>query len=397
MEKGFNRRQFLLIIVLLCIGHFSVDFMLSIWPVYKTMADLNLASAGLISGMCALLGESSQMLFGPLGDQGYYRRLAALGVALTTTSVLFIYASSYFFLFILFLMTYLGSGAFHPAAVGLVSSISGNSRRIIITVFLLSGALGMAFGQIIYTKALYILEGQMVFLTLPFIFFASLFFLPASEAEVDVVALKRKPQRTRVVDLIKFFRNRNLSLLYTTQVCAQTLLWVIIFLLPDVLSSRGYDFWLSYGGGHMAFILGFGFIMLPGIILAQRFSARRVILTAFLVGGTVCCFFLAIPFLSNSLVLCSLFILGASIGIVSPVALATGSIMVPHSPGAISAFLMGMAWCVAEAIGPTGGGLLTTLFETNAPAKALAVMSIFFVLGFGSMFFFEEAIPQEDT
>jgi FSR family fosmidomycin resistance protein-like MFS transporter len=71
-----------------------------------------------------------------------------------------------------------------------------------------------------------------------------------------------------------------------------------------------------------------------------------------------------------------LFLLGAALGLLNPVCVALGNKLDPHNPGMVSAFLMGTVWCVSEVIGPAGGGLLTKLFTEDAPANALALLSI---------------------
>jgi FSR family fosmidomycin resistance protein-like MFS transporter len=55
--------------------------------------------------------------------------------------------------------------------------------------------------------------------------------------------------------------------------------------------------------------------------------------------------------------------------------------MAPEHKASIGAFLMGMVWCVSEAIGQCGGGVLTTFFSDDAPAKALEVIGALFLVG----------------
>jgi FSR family fosmidomycin resistance protein-like MFS transporter len=71
-------------------------------------------------------------------------------------------------------------------------------------------------------------------------------------------------------------------------------------------------------------------------------------------------------------------IVGASLGLVQPVAVALGNKLGKKNPGLVSAFTMGMVWCVAEMVGPGGVGLLTKLFSEDAPAKALMAMGLLY-------------------
>ena len=52
---------------------------------------------------------------------------------------------------------------------------------------------------------------------------------------------------------------------------------------------------------------------------------------------------------------------------------------------------MGLVWCVAEGLGQGGGGLLTKLFEEDAPAKALSIVGITFFFGLATAF----KLPKE--
>ena len=99
-------------LLLLWIGHFLVDFMIGVFSVYKTMVGLDLAMAGMIAFLGALIGEGSQALFGSLSDRGRRGPLVALGLVLTCGSVMMAYTQNYLFIFPLILLTYLGSASF---------------------------------------------------------------------------------------------------------------------------------------------------------------------------------------------------------------------------------------------------------------------------------------------
>lgn len=135
---------------------------------------------------------------------------------------------------------------------------------------------------------------------------------------------------------------------------------------------------IAYGGGHLAFILGGALMMVPSGYLADKYSSRKVILYATFLGLLLFYAFLFIPDLSSGMLLTLLCVLGAALGIVQPVALALGNQLCRNNPGMVSAFLMGLVWCISETVGPAGGGLLTKLFVEDAPAKALGLLGILF-------------------
>ena len=370
-------------VITLFFGHFFVDFMLGIWPLYKTMSQLDLAYAGMISAASAFIGEGSQLLFGPLSDRGYRRHLIALGIFLAGFSTLLAYTGNYFAYLVLMMSTTLGSGMFHPSAASLLGQISNKSKALLLGFFVSGGCLGMAFSQMIYMNTFYALNGHMALLTIPSIFLMVFVFMKAFHSpERSATAEPHHSKWQDVLNCFRLFKNRNLATLYVSQVANQTIFWAFVFLLPDVLLSREYDSWIVFGGGHMCLILGASIAMIPGGYLADKYSTRSVLLCSYAIGGVLLYTILFNPFLSNEMLLSILFILGGVTGVVNPVSLALGNRLSSKNPGMVSAFLMGMVWCVAECLGPGGGGLLTTLFVEDAPAKALSILGVTYLIGF---------------
>lgn len=389
-----SRISIVLTVFILWFGHFLVDVMLGIWPVYKTVAQLDLAKVGLIGGLCAFIGEGMQIIFGPLSDRGYRKLLMLCGLSAATANSLFVYTDGYLSLFVLYLVTSIASGAFHPTAASMMGDISTKHRGLFISIFTCGGAMGMATSQILFMHVNEAFSGQVAWMALPALclaFFA-IFFLAGqkrrSTEDVDGRVNHFNPKA-----LLQFFKNRHLCLLYFIQVCNATLLWGTMFLLPDLLMSREYETWLAFGGGHMMFILGGVVMMLPAGYLADRFSSRVVIMVASIVSMVLFYTLLISPMLSDEMTLVLLFGIGASIVVVNPVSLSLGVRLVPQQKGMVSAFLMGMVWCVSEGIGQGGGGLLTKLFDQDAPAKALAVLGILFLVEI----YLSVLLPQEEN
>ncbi len=374
---------FSLTLGILCLGHFFVDIMLSIWPVYKTMAELDLALAGTIAGASAFIGEGLQIFFGSLGDKGYRKALILAGVGLTCSIVFVTYTANYYLLFFLYLTTCIGSGAFHPSGAALMGSLTAHRKGLLISVFVASGAFGMGVGQLLFTQTYDYFNGHALLLALLPLALVGWVLLKPSTFEAPQVYSKT---HTSVKECFKLFLDRNLLCLYITQLCNATLFWGTIFLLPDILSVREYDGWMAFGGGHLAFVLGSAIMMIPGGHLGDKFSALKVILVSPVIGFVLLNFLLLNPMLSSMAMLTTLFFLGASIGLTNPLVVALGNQLMPQKPGVVSAFLMGMVWCVAECLGPGGGGILTKFFTDDAPAMALGVLGIFFGIGFMASF-----------
>lgn len=370
--------------IVICLGHFLVDLMLGIWPVYKTIAHLDLALAGVIGGVCAFAGEGMQILFGSLSDRGFRKLMILIGLIATTASAYFAYTFDYLYLTLLYMMTCAGSGAFHPAAVSFVSDLPSERKGLLIALFAASGAFGMSISQLAFTQSHYWFAGHVVWLALPAILLV--LFLAFSRIGSQPAPKDNSPKHLDFKIFALFFRQKPLRMLYISQICNATMLWGTMFLLPDLLSSRGYEPWISFGGGHLMFIIGSACMMIPAGYLADRYSSRTVIMAAAITSLFVFYALLFSPLLNNTMTLILLFLTGACIGVVNPVSIALGTRFAPFHKASVSAFLMGLVWCVSEGMGQLGGGLLATCFDNDAPAKALAILGSMFLLGFFAAF-----------
>lgn len=122
-------------------------------------------------------------------------------------------------------------------------------------------------------------------------------------------------------------------------------------------------------------------MMIPSGYLSDRYSPKSVLLFATFGAFIIFYIFLLFPVLDNLSFICLIFALGAFLGTINPVIIAFGNLLVPQSPGMVSAFLMGMAWCISEGLGQSGGGLITRFFDHHAPVYTLGILGLFYVAG----------------
>lgn len=362
------------------IAHFLVDFMIGIWAIYKTIAHLDLFLAGLISGFAAFVGEGMQIFFGPLSDKGWRKQLICIGLVVTAASALMSYTTNYWVLLFLFSVTCLGSGAFHPAAVSLAGALTPNHKSLMITIFASGGALGLASSQMIFSHFHAALNGNTLVLIVPTAILALALTVYGLKG-MQQFSVVRTSETVNLRALFAQFKIRNLRLLYIAQVCNQTLFWGTIFLLPDALICKGYDNWLCHGGGHLFLILGGAFMMVPSGYLADKYSARTVLLVSTLGAMSMFYLFLFSPVMNNYIFITIVFLMGAFLGTINPVLIAFGNRIAPENPGMVSTLLMGMAWCVAEGLGQGGGGFITKFFLVHGPIYALGILGFFYIVG----------------
>lgn len=163
----FPGLRFTVLLILVGSAHFLVDLMLGIWPIYKSVAQLDMAVAGLIVAAGAFIGEGSQLFFGGFSDKGYRKILIIAGLVLAMASSFLTYASSYAILFGLYLVMCIGSGSFHPCAASLMSSIAPARRSLCMSIFAAGGSLGLASSQLTFNYAFTYFEQHMYLLAIP--------------------------------------------------------------------------------------------------------------------------------------------------------------------------------------------------------------------------------------
>ena len=132
-------------------------------------------------------------------------------------------------------------------------------------------------------------------------------------------------------------------------------------------------------------------MLVPAGLLADAYSPKTVIIVSMVTS--LCCVYawLGLGITNPWIMLALLASLGGAFNTVAPLGLSMGHRLLPGQPGLISAFTMGMVWCVAESLAPASG-ILTKLFPPdNAPIQTLMVMSLLNVIGL----WFALRLPQE--
>jgi len=350
-------------------GHFAVDSCTGIWPIYKTLAHLDLTTAGMIATGSAMVGNGLQVVFGALADRGHRKQLLVAGVCLAGAVMLTPRADSYAMMFALVMTTYVGAAAFHPAGAGSAGSLSQQRTGVVMGLFLAGGYAGFALSQITFAS-LYSVAPSLT---------AALLLLPLAAA----VALRRhvpdvspaahgSPARHAAASGRAFWRA--LVPLFGVQVFATALNLAVIFLLPDLLLSRHATPWMVRGGGHLAFVLGGCLTLLPAGHAADRFGARRVLAMANVATGALLLALLArssASFTDLGLIAA----LGAANGANNVVTIAEGNRRLPGRGSVASALLMGAPWCLA-AVSPVVAGALADPSRGGTPARALTWVSL---------------------
>ena len=244
------------------------------------------------------------------------------------------------------------------------------------TVFSSGGMAGAAISQAVFTKSYHFFNGHTILLLAPIccvaIWIVCHSFPPRKPCDKKV-NLKRilkwiRPQRAEIL------------FLFFSQVFMQAIMLGFVFLLPDVLSLRGYESWFCLGGAHFAFIMGAAIMSVPAGYMADLHNHRSVLLGAVLISVIGFYFFLIAGTLSIPLTALLLFGMGGCMGIINPLIVAAGNGLVPvHASSFISALLMGGATSIGS-LGLVFSGLIAGYFTDEPPIKALQILGISYTL-----------------
>lgn len=379
-------------LLLLWSSHLLLDFFTGIWPIYKTIAGIDLAKAGLIAGLAGFFGELLQLFFGYFSDRGFRKTVTLLGLALSSSILWITFTDDILISFFILLMLMIGSGSYHPAAVGFAGLLSPERKGRNILLFASGGALGLAISQLTFTKALEFFDGNATILFLPVILLLVVMAIYPIEEQ----------QNNQRLSFKEFFQpllrsRRPLFLLYLTQVCNFTMLTAFMFLLPDLMHSKGCHNWLAMGGGHLCFVIGGALMMVPAGYLSDKFGPKPVVLTIFFFALLMFYSFLSQVEFSLWKTISFLLCIGGFMGTVTPVLVSWGNKLVPESPSTVSALMMGFAWCLAN-LGSTWAGLIAKNIKTTEPiAMTLSLLGTLLVVGFFLILFMPQKAPATAT
>ncbi len=364
-----------LTILFVFLAHFIVDTSVGIWPLFKTMAGIDLQVAGFIAGFCGFVGEGTQVIFGYFCDRGRRKQILILGVMLSSAIFFLSLANGIFLPFLILLSAMLGSGAFHPAAIGFIGSLSDKNKGKLILGFAFAGALGQGSSQLFYVSLFKDHPERTIWV---FMLIAILLFI------VYRYRFTHTPPSREKLNLQQFFapfrtKRRPLLLLYFSQIASQGLVLAFLFLLPDLLKEKSCDIWLCHGGGQFVFLLGASLALLPTGVIIDRFGLKPVMLIVCSLSIVIFYAVLFLPVSSSWVTALFLAAFGASIWMINPTIVTWGNKLVPESPSFVSGLLMGMAWCISHLVTIVSGAL-TKCFDNACCHGSMQLLGMIILL-----------------
>ena len=368
------------------VAHVMADFMgMSVWPVYKTLAGLDVAKAGWIATIVAMSGTALQPLFGSIADRFGPRRVILLGTLLTSLALLLgpladyqtalnrclptVFGLSGFYLvvFIILAAGRLGQDMFHPAGAGIAGSFSVRRGSTFLAIFIAVGSIGFGLSQIAF-RTVYNNLGH----------HTEILFLPAAILWVFVWKSCRPLEtlHTERISLIASFRAlrpmaRQLTALFLILTISSGVLSGLFFLMPEFAHEKGYPAWLGQGGAFGLLIFGATVFMVPMGHLADRIGRRRTLIAMTILSAISYHAIVRLTLPVPAFVLLCL-AGGAFLGTVNPLGVAFGQRIAPRgNVSIVSAILMGWAWCLGSTIPSIAGELYEHLGHNATRALVL--------------------------
>jgi FSR family fosmidomycin resistance protein-like MFS transporter len=358
---------------------------MGIWPIYKTLAGIDIAKAGLIMGCAVFVGDILQVGFGFLSDKGYQKRLLLFGLLASSAALFLTFASSLWGVLALMLLAMIGSSSFHPSALGLTSHYA-NAKTNPILLFSAFGTIGLGLSQIVFIRSTQLFGGHAYPLFIPLLLLLIIWLFlkfPTTSNQNKGLTLKEF--------VAPFFNHkRSLTLLYFTQVFCYGVLLATIFMLPDILRFKNSPEWLTWGGGHLCLNLGSMTAMLLFSSLSEKVGYRATLFGTISLSFVILNTFLFSPLPTGALTVPLLFLLGGCLYLSVPVIISWGNRLVPESPSTVSGLLMGLAWALSSLV-PAFSGILASIFHTRPHITSLCLLSFFFIPSFLCIFF----MPKE--
>lgn len=330
--------------LLLCFGHFAVDFYSSavatLQPLLAEKYALTLAQVGGLSGVFMFGSAVMQLFFGLLSDRIHSRLFVVLGLA---TAGVFLsslgLANGYLMLLAIALIGGMGVASFHPQSTSQAAAHSKTRRGLTVAIFITAGMVGLSLGPTYFsTMAEQIGLERLPLASIPALIIAGflLWMLPApSNGGSSRPSFDWEPFRRQWKPLL---------LHYAIVVLRSVVhLGIAQFLTLYLYRDRGFtlrqaSLWLT------VFFVSSAVASLTGGSLADRIGGRRVVL----ISMVACIPFLAV-FLGTTgwLSLLSLFVGTLILLLTNPVVIVMAQDLVPEQAGTASALVMGFGWGMA--------------------------------------------------
>ena len=344
-------------VLLLTVGHFTVDFYAGfipvLVPVLQRAVGFTLTEAAILVSAFSLSASFSQTLFGVLFDRWRSVRLVAFApmLAAVTLSCIGI-MPSYISLIFLVIAGGLSVAAFHPYGASLAALASGSRHSVGMSLFVTGGTMGVAVGALV--AAALVDRGGLSATVYAVVFGCLVAFLIRRNINGRPVPQEKKYQAVGTLPT-------GYGFLFGLGILAMIRAFVILgfqTFVPLYLTALGTPL-PTVGLTLFVFGIAGGFGGLTSGTWAERFGEKGVLFASFLIPIPL---FLGYLLLGTSVAGIACFgLAGYSIVTGVPILIAISQRSFPRRVGTISSFVMGVSWGMAG-IGITPAGMFAERF-----------------------------------
>ncbi|ETW98752.1 MAG: hypothetical protein ETSY1_17535 [Candidatus Entotheonella factor] len=325
-------------------GHFLNDcyaaFLAPILPLIISHLSLSMTMASGLAAIPSITSSICQPLYGIASDRVQGRFFMLLGPALTIICMSCIgLAPNVVFLGLLLLVAGVGTAAFHPQAVAVAGSASGDRKGLGISLFGFGGNLGFALGPLVIIAAVsgFGLQGS------------ALIVIPGLVGLWVMIRYLHVPHKTvaraQIVSLKTAFEGvyGTMGLLFSIAVLREFTKLAVVTFLPIYLVSKGSS--IVMGGVTLTlFSLAGAAGGMIGGSLSDAWNRKGVIT----LSGIICVPLLLGVFRTDGWVSMVLLALSAAaLSAAHSVIIASAQELVPSRAGTASSLVMGLGWGLA--------------------------------------------------
>ena len=361
---------------LIALGHLVIElssqFMPVLYPVLMDALSLSYTQVGIISLVHGLGTTLIQPLFGYLSDRWDRRWMVVLSVIwLGVLMGLVGLTRSYWLLIAVDGLAVLGSAAFHPSAINVVSSCGKRQRGTATSVFSVGGALGSALSPLLITWGVARMGlNSTLLVILPALLAAGVIYglLGRQQPAAERAAEQRSAPLARHTVL-------SLALIVLAVMFLSWFQWSVRTYLPAWLQERGMT--LAAAGRTMfLFTLSISVGSLLGGALSDRVGRWPLLAACLVLIGPTLWLFLS---LSGALQWALVVLMGILIGATFPISIVMAQDAWPAGVGTASGLVMGLGW-VPGGLGSSLTGYLADRYDLTVALRTLLLPALLSVV-----------------
>lgn len=375
-------------VIVILFSHYFVDVYSSIVPpligVVQTSYGMNAELAALLLGIGSIFSGLSQPVFAWLSDKTGSRIFGPLGIVMGAAGIAIIgYLPNTETLFLVFALTMIGVGMFHPIATARIGRLAGSQRGFAISLFFVFGMAGFFTGSLLGPR---LTTGSGSLKSLAYLLTPGLVLAFLLQLNINRPLKGIAPPKETVSLLKADYDWPSIWMLYVSACFRFMVNMAMIYLIvrwveqhysllqPEWDAKQVSDTAAPVAGQtHAVMFVGQGLGgLLAGALIKTGREKLPLILTPIFFGPFLC--FLA--FLQPGYAAyAACFIGGIGFAAMTPITISVGQQLMPHHTRLASGMMLGGAWAIAS-IGPRFSEFLIQTFGLQTAIITIGLMLI---------------------